>query len=510
MQVMEMTDKTKGFIDKAKNIHGDKYDYSSVDYANARTKVTIICPMHGAYLQSPDNHLRKRGCPKCAGKGWVKRDFLQESIKVHGNKYDYSNVYYHNKNTHVEIICKEHGIFRQLPSIHLNGSGCPKCAGKGYSFEEIINKANDVHGNKYKYLEIATEKNIKGKTRTYLTIYCPLHEHTWKATPDAHILKGTGCNLCGNDSSSESQRSDILDLKKRIEAIHPVYIVPVEQSYFNQNSNIIYICSEHGKQRGRAINLLNGQGCPVCGQESRNDFFRDDWEDVIRRIEEKYPEYHVYPDQSFNNHHSPIVYRCEYHGDKISNANTLLSASSGCDECGYKKSADSQRACWQDVIKKIKTINTQIVIPSDQNYKSVNDKIMYICDEHGEQFATPSKLMMGRGCPKCAIKNRNNYSDSAWCRLCGDRDAKLYWIRMKYQDEEWYKFGKTFQRIKDRWWELNKLNIEYEVLRVIIGEPEYICKLERKLHSTYKKWHYVPSITFGGHLTECLTTRTVE
>ncbi len=101
MQVIEMGNKTKEFIDKVKIIHGGKYDYSSVDYTNARTKVTIVCPTHGEYLQSPDNHLRKRGCPKCAG--------------------------------------------------------------KSFSFEEIINKANEVHKNKHMYLDLTTEKSTKGK-----------------------------------------------------------------------------------------------------------------------------------------------------------------------------------------------------------------------------------------------------------------------------------------------------------------------------------------------------------
>jgi hypothetical protein len=76
---------------------------------------------------------------------------------------------------------------------------------------------------------------------------------------------------------------------------------------------------------------------------------------------------------------------------------------------------------------------------------------------------------------------------------------------MRYDGEEWYKFGKTFQRIKARWWELKKLGIDYEVIRVIVGEPEYICKLERRIFKFYKKREYVPSIAFGGHLTECLT-----
>ena len=499
-----MPDKTELFIDKAQKVHGNTYDYSQVEYVNARTKVAIICKDHGTYLQTPDNHLRKRGCPKCAGKGWSQKDFIEKAKKVHGDKYSYSTVHYKNKKTHVEIICNVHGSFFQIPQVHLNGSGCPKCAGKNFSFDEIVKKAKKIHGNKYQYLELITEKNKNGKTLSFLVVFCPIHSHIWKATVDAHIQKRTGCNFCGNESSASLQRGNLLDLKERIESIHPKYTVPVEQVYTNQNSNIYYICRYHGKQKGRPINLLNGQGCPVCGQESRNEFFSDDWETVIEKIENKYPNYHVYRDQAFQNHHTPIVYCCDKHGDKITTSNALLSKGAGCDECGIVKRSESQRSLWDDVASKIEQIHDNIIVPRNQEYINTKEHITYECRIHGRQLASPSHLLQGKGCPQCAIENRNNYSDSAWCRLCGDRDAKLYWIKMKYDDETWYKFGKTFQRIKDRWWELKKLGIQYEVLRVVIGEPEYICKLERRVLRFYRKKHYVPSIAFGGHLTECV------
>jgi conserved hypothetical protein len=56
---------TNEIIAKAKLVHGDKYDYSKVDYSNAHTKVCIICPNHGEFWQTPNNHLRGHGCPKC-------------------------------------------------------------------------------------------------------------------------------------------------------------------------------------------------------------------------------------------------------------------------------------------------------------------------------------------------------------------------------------------------------------------------------------------------------------
>lgn len=60
-----MINKTQKFIKKARQIHGDRYDYSKVEYVNANTKVCIICPEHGEFWQRPDDHLQGQGCPVC-------------------------------------------------------------------------------------------------------------------------------------------------------------------------------------------------------------------------------------------------------------------------------------------------------------------------------------------------------------------------------------------------------------------------------------------------------------
>lgn len=123
------------FIEKSKLVHGDKYDYSKVNYIDANTKVTIICPTHGEFLSIPIYHYgaSKKGCAKCTGK--IRKDkqlesFLQEVPKVHNYKYDYSLVTeWDTCGTKVNIICPIHGVFEQAPYQHLNmGQGCPKCA----------------------------------------------------------------------------------------------------------------------------------------------------------------------------------------------------------------------------------------------------------------------------------------------------------------------------------------------------------------------------------------------
>ena len=128
-----MVSKNNIFIEKARQIHNDKYDYSKVNYVNSRTKVCIICPTHGEFWQTPHNHLKGYGCAECGKEKshlskMTTEDFIVKSKEIHGNKYDYSKACYKTCDTKVCIICPEHGEFWQTPSNHINGSGCPKCA----------------------------------------------------------------------------------------------------------------------------------------------------------------------------------------------------------------------------------------------------------------------------------------------------------------------------------------------------------------------------------------------
>lgn len=123
------------FIAQCKSVHGDRYDYSQAVYRGKRQKVTIICRKHGPFEQWPDGHLNGQGCPMCKfenesammSKGTEK--FIEEARKVHGNRYDYSQVVYVNNKTNVTVICPDHGPFEVAPQDHLQGmNGCPRCS----------------------------------------------------------------------------------------------------------------------------------------------------------------------------------------------------------------------------------------------------------------------------------------------------------------------------------------------------------------------------------------------
>lgn len=118
----------KEFIEKAKLIHNNFYDYSLVNYTIALSKIKIICPIHGVFEQRAESHLQGNGCPKCSGKKITKEEFINEAKLIHNDFYNYELVDFKNKTTKVKIICPIHGVFEQTPSIHINQKhGCPKC-----------------------------------------------------------------------------------------------------------------------------------------------------------------------------------------------------------------------------------------------------------------------------------------------------------------------------------------------------------------------------------------------
>jgi very-short-patch-repair endonuclease len=187
------------FIDKSKTIHGDKYDYSMVNYKDTRSKVSILCALHGEFLIKPNSHLSGKGCRGCgieeSGKIFIHGmdDFVARANIKHGHKYIYSEF---KKRGKMRIECPVHGEFTQLAHNHLKGSGCPKCGinnraerlRKGKSF--FITKSIAVHGEKYDYTNVTETVRSDKK----VTIICPNHGSFQQRIHD-HV-DGHGCAKC--------------------------------------------------------------------------------------------------------------------------------------------------------------------------------------------------------------------------------------------------------------------------------------------------------------------------
>ena len=202
------------FLLRFKKTHGDKYDYSLMEYKNRDTKIKIICPKHGVFEQTPHNHQNGQGCPKCGRESakqniaYTLNDFLKVSKLKHGDKYDYSKVNYINSQSKVCIICPEHGEFWQKANNHMRGMGCKKCAIKDNvirqrnNIQNFIEKSKIVHGDKYDYSE-----SVYVNLKTKIKIKCPIHGYFWQL-PQNH-LKGWGCKKC-SQSHLEKEVSNSL------------------------------------------------------------------------------------------------------------------------------------------------------------------------------------------------------------------------------------------------------------------------------------------------------------
>jgi len=241
------------FIEKAKIIHKNKYDYSLVEYKQNKTKVKIICPTHGEFIQRPNDHLIGDGCPKCGGTEKSNTsEFIKKANIIHNNKFDYSEINYIGANIKVKIKCPIHGIFEQLPSGHLTGYGCSKCSDKIKKTTEIfINKANIVHNNKYDYSETNyISANIKVK------IKCPIHG-IFEQIPNSH-LRTNGCSLCSGS------KTNINFFIEKANIIHNNKYDYSKTEYISSNKKLKIICPIHGEFLQTPHSHLSGNGCSIC------------------------------------------------------------------------------------------------------------------------------------------------------------------------------------------------------------------------------------------------------
>ncbi len=239
----------ENFIEKAKNAHNNKYDYSLVEYINMNTNVKIICPIHGIFEQRPSHHLMGHGCPLCGvlknkEQSFSINEFIEKVKELHHNQYDYSLVEYVNNYTKIKIICPEHGEFEQMPKIHFY-YGCPKCKKERLISKyknNFIEKATNKHQTKYDY-SLIKYKN----SHTKIEIICPEHG-IFKQTPQHH-LKGHGCPLCGNKSKRLKRIKKISEDKFNGNQIIPSYNKTFCE-YLDKMINISGIFIQHAMNGG--------------------------------------------------------------------------------------------------------------------------------------------------------------------------------------------------------------------------------------------------------------------
>ena len=300
---------TEQFIKEACLVHGNKYDYSKVEYINQGTEVCIICPIHGEFWQQPKTHLRGHGCFECAKdalhksrnksikKNYSRREsikkegfkpnkeyknvniktndeFINYATKLHKGKYDYSETDFKNFKDKVKIICHEkdkdgveHGLFEQVASEHLIGHGCPKCARKlasykqSFHFDDFVKFAKEKYGEKFLY-----DKSNFVNLKTKMKIKCPEHGEFWQS-PLQH-LKACGCVQCVSENKRQRFAHTKEDFIEKAKAVHHDKYNYDEVEYINNSTKVKIKCPKHDIFLCTPANHLKGRGCPICKAES--------------------------------------------------------------------------------------------------------------------------------------------------------------------------------------------------------------------------------------------------
>lgn len=251
------------FIERAKNIFNDIYNYDQIDYVDYNTEIKLNCQEHGDFEIKPVRHITvKQHCNKCAlkkqhdGFRLSRETVIEEFRKKHGDTYNYDKVVYVNTHKPVIIICKIHGEFKTSPSDHKRGRNCIQCAriiknkAQQYTTEIFIKKAIEIHKNKYLY-----DKVNYINTNTLVTIICQTHGD-FQIKPN-NFLQKKGCQKCSNryftpNNSIEEKTKIFIERAKEIHGDKYIYDKTI---YTKSSDKVIIICKDHGEFKIKADNI---------------------------------------------------------------------------------------------------------------------------------------------------------------------------------------------------------------------------------------------------------------
>lgn len=292
--------KDENFIIDSSHKHNNFYDYSKVEYFNSKTKVEIICPIHGSFLQTPNHHKRGSGCNECSSnKKMNTESFIKKSKEIHSDKYGYSKVNYINNKTKVIINCPFHGEIEQTPNSHLNGCGCYICSNKENSNKrKLLEKCNicynvcdehgiSIHKKHYNNCPVCIERNIDEElnkrknilqkkleskhnklkfnldgyinSKSIIEIECNIHG---KSNMKVSALKyGSGCNKCKIQKNTDKFINEANRIHNNLYDYSNV-------EYIKSLSKVNIICSLHGEFKQTPLSHLKHNGCPKCKKSS--------------------------------------------------------------------------------------------------------------------------------------------------------------------------------------------------------------------------------------------------
>lgn len=383
------------FIQDAKKVWGDQYDYSQVNYVNNKTKVVIRCKRHDVtFEQRPFDHvvMKQRRCPQCQEeiKEEVRKrratgteEFIRRAKEKFGDNFDYSQVEYVNSTTPVKIVCVKggHGSFMMTPDSHLTSKhGCRQCGmvatGKSQriSKEEFLERANQKFGSKFDYSQMSyTDYNSPVK------LICREHGEL-EITPFLHLLYPSGgCKECRKEIQSVSIKKMTTEqfVEKAI-SLHGEKYDYTNAKYTSESRPVSLRCLKHNINfEISPENHLKGKGCPLCEQEEIAMYEEGKNEAIQRRSD----------------------YR-KIQEEKRKRSKEIIHG------------RPSKNYTWETFVH-----TAQLIHGDDYDYRFVEKEfvntltpVTIICKRHGAFLQKPRKHLLEQGCPRCIGRLRTTES----------------------------------------------------------------------------------------------------
>lgn len=472
---------TGEFVARACALHGETYVYDRVDYRGLQADVSISCREHGAFSQTPGNHLAGQGCPAC---GEVKRRlskrvgrdrFIARAAEVHGQAYGYDAVVYTTNRDPVQIQCPQHGYFRQAPSHHLDGTGCPECGrartarARRSDTDAFGRKAREVHGSRYDYSQVHYLDNS-----TDVEIVCPDHG-PFLQTPSNH-LGGRGCGECGRIRGASTQRRDTATFVARARRKHGDRYDYCEVDYEDSRTPVVIACPDHGPFEQAPVKHLWGAGCPSCAGSQKLDTAA-----FVARATVKHGETYDYAEVNYVNNRTQVVISCRIHG-RFAQAPGNHLRGKGCPTCGRAIVESARRSDTETFTARARALHGGRYDYSEVAYLNNSTHVTILCPEHGAFSQVAANHLAGHGCRACTA---HGFDPS--------QPGRLYYVKVNADDgRRFWKLGITNKSVAERF---EAQAVSYTILREkIFPNGQDAAAAERELLRTFS-YALVPSDT---------------
>lgn len=375
-----MIKSTLEFVEKAKAVHGERYDYSESECLGESVFVCVKCRTHGPFKINVDSHLEGDICYKCKVDDWEKinrasSNFVRKAVLKHGEFYDYSEAVYTGSANKLKVKCPEHGAFELTASKHLIGNGCPVCnkiLNTVYNTDSFVLKAKSIHGDLYDY-----DESVYVDLDDEIKIKCKTHGAFWKLANNH--LSGGGCSHCGE---TEMTLQDFLKKAHEVHGDSYDYEDTILTSLYKKTK---IKCRIHGEFEQVANIHLTGFGCALCIKKDANGNF-------VRKAKAVHGDKYNYSATLYTGSTNFVEIICPNHGSFFQRAKIHLSGS-GCTECTIIKTPD--------FIKRAKLLHGDLYDYGNTVYKGSHEIVTIGCRIHGEFERIANHHLNGYGCKEC-------------------------------------------------------------------------------------------------------------